>query len=47
MKSKFGWRPTWNAEVAIEKSVEWYKAYSEGKDMIEITNRQIGELQNV
>lgn len=47
VKSKFGWRPTWNAEVAIEKSVEWYKAYSEGKDMIEITNRQIGELQNV
>lgn len=47
VKNVFGWKPKWNAKEAIAKSVEWYKAYSNGEDMIQVTNRQIGELFNV
>lgn len=47
IKKVFGWKPMWNAKEAISKSVEWYKAYSNGEDMIEVTNKQIGELFNV
>lgn len=39
----FEWSPKWDAQHAVEKSVEWYKAYSENKDLVEITDRQIKE----
>ena len=28
VKRVFGWRPTWNIETAVAKSVEWYQLYS-------------------
>lgn len=41
MKNTFGWQPTWHVEEAIEKTIEWAKAYMQGKDMAEVMNEQI------
>lgn len=46
VKSVFGWKPRWNFETAIERSVEWYKAYASGEDISECMNRQIEEFFN-
>ena len=37
------WTPLWGLEAAIQKTVDWYKAYSEGKSMREYTLEQIEE----
>ncbi|HEX2927887.1 MAG TPA: CDP-glucose 4,6-dehydratase [Ruminiclostridium sp.] len=42
-KAILGWSPKWNLEQAIEKVVEWAKAYKEGKDLLEISLKQIEE----
>lgn len=47
LKKTFGWRPRWNVEQAVEKSVEWYKAFYNHEDMREITKKQIGEMFDV
>lgn len=44
LKGKFGWRPVWNVEQAIEKIVEWTVAYSKGEDIGLVMERQIGEF---
>jgi CDP-glucose 4,6-dehydratase len=36
-KSKLGWLPPWDLQEALRKTVEWYKAYSNNDDMLEIT----------
>jgi CDP-glucose 4,6-dehydratase len=36
-----GWTPIWDASNAIEKSVEWYKAFYDDKDMKAFTIHQI------
>ncbi len=40
LKSVFGWKPTWHIEDAIEKTVEWSKAYLAAKGVCG-TNDQI------
>lgn len=40
---KLGWRPRWNAETAVQKTVEWTKWLDSGGNVREITNRQIAE----
>ena len=47
MRNVLGWRPRGSVEEAVKKTVEWYQAYSNGEDMIPITNQQIGEMFNV
>ena len=47
LKETFAWQPRWNIEQAVEKSVEWYKAFYNHEDMGEITKRQIGEMFDV
>ena len=47
LKNVFGWKPFWNVEQAIEKTVAWYKAYYNGEDMIIFTDKQIGEMFDV
>lgn len=47
LKKTFGWKPFWNANEAVEKTVRWYKAYVEGENMISFTDRQIGEVFHV
>lgn len=41
MKSTFGWKPRWNVQMAVGKTVEWAKAYRDGEDMGVLTERQI------
>lgn len=44
VKSVFGWRPRYGAEEAVKKTVEWSRAYLEGMEMLEVTDRQIREF---
>lgn len=44
-KLKLGWNPIWNLNGALEKTVEWYKAYYNHDAMINTTIRQIREYE--
>ena len=44
IKTVFGWKPRYGVEEAVEKTVEWSRAYLEGEDMLEVTDRQIQEF---
>lgn len=44
IKRVFGWKPRWNVEEAIGKTVDWTKVYLEEKDIQECMNRQIKEF---
>ncbi len=41
LKSVFGWRPRWNVETAVEKTVEWTKVYLSNGDVKECMDNQI------
>ncbi len=43
LKAILGWRPRWNLETAIEKVVEWSKAWIAGEDIRLIMDSQIEE----
>lgn len=47
LKSTFGWRPRWHIEEAVEKTVEWTKAWRSGGDVLAVMNRQIAEYLEV
>lgn len=47
LKRTFNWRPTWNADLMIEKTVQWMKAYRNDKCVSEIVNRQIEEYMKL
>ena len=42
---KLGWTPTWSLEIAIQKTMQWHKAYRAGENLMEITRRQISDFQ--
>lgn len=44
LKTVFGWRPHWNLETAIEKVVEWSKAWRAGEDVRPVMDKQIEEF---
>lgn len=44
LKNVFGWRPTWRLSTAIEKVVEWTKAYAAGENVVAVMDRQIEEF---
>ncbi|WP_207640559.1 CDP-glucose 4,6-dehydratase [Ruminococcus flavefaciens] len=44
LKTVFGWKPHWNIETAIEKVVEWSKAWVAGKDVRVVMDKQIKEF---
>jgi CDP-glucose 4,6-dehydratase len=44
MKQKFQWRPVWNIEQAIEKTVEWSVMYQRGEDIVKCMKNQIEEF---
>ena len=44
IKKVFGWRPRYGVKEAVEKTVEWSKAYFRGENMLEVTDRQIQEF---
>jgi CDP-glucose 4,6-dehydratase len=43
IKHVFGWRPRWHIREALDKTVEWSKAYLEGQELKKVTDRQILE----
>lgn len=43
IKSELGWRPHWHIEKAVEKTVEWSKAYLNNDDVLSVMDRQIWE----
>ncbi|MDR2775961.1 MAG: CDP-glucose 4,6-dehydratase [Tannerella sp.] len=42
-KSRLGWYPKWHIDTAINRIVEWTKAYQQGADMRSYCNEQIRE----
>ncbi len=44
LKASFRWQPRWNLETAIEKVVEWSKAWKQGQDVRKVMDKQIAEF---
>lgn len=44
IKRVFEWKPRWHVGTAIEKTVEWSKAWLNGNDVIQVMDRQIDEF---
>jgi len=40
-RSGLGWRPRWNIEQALDKVVEWFVAYREKQDLLQLSLSQI------
>ena len=41
LKTTFGWKPRWNFDMAMEKTVEWSKVYVSGGDVVACMDKQI------
>ena len=41
LKTAFGWRPKWHIGEAIERTVEWSKAWGRGEDVAAVMDAQI------
>lgn len=44
IKSVLNWRPSWNVDKTIEKTVEWAKSYQENADIGAVMDKQINEF---
>lgn len=44
LKSTFGWKPHWNLETAIEKTVEWSKCWISGGNIRKCMDRQMKDF---
>lgn len=44
LKRTFGWKPCWDVEMAIDKTVEWYTCYHQKGDLAECTRNQINDF---
>lgn len=44
IRAKFGWKPRYHVQEAVEKTVDWAKAYLAGADMQAVMDRQIMEF---
>lgn len=44
LKATFGWSPRWNVDTAVERTVEWTKAYFAGEDICAVMDKQIAEF---
>lgn len=47
LKNTFNWKPIWNIEKAIEKTVEWTKAYKFNENISSCVDKQINEFYNL
>lgn len=45
-RETFGWDPVWDVDSAIRETVDWYKSWNNGVDMLEYTRRQIESFMN-
>lgn len=41
LKTVFRWHPLYGIDAALKMTVEWYKAYASGEDLVAIMDRQI------
>jgi len=41
IKAQLGWLPRWHIKEAVEKTVEWAKAWEAGTDMRAVSEEQI------
>jgi len=44
---ELGWEPKLNTKAALQWTVDWYRAWDEGKNMVELTGRQIEEYEKL
>jgi CDP-glucose 4,6-dehydratase len=44
---ELGWKPRLNIETALEWTMTWYRAWNEDKNMVEFTNRQIADYEQL
>lgn len=44
-KARLGWRPIWNLQTALERTLEWHQAWKSGADMAGFSLRQIHEYE--
>lgn len=44
-RAQLGWRPRWNLDVALDKTIEWQKAWRAGQDMQQVCGAQIGAYE--
>lgn len=47
IKNKFGWKPCWNIDTAIEKVLEWLKAYMYKEDINNCMECQINDYLKI
>ncbi|HET7802754.1 MAG TPA: CDP-glucose 4,6-dehydratase [Pseudolabrys sp.] len=39
-----GWKPRWNLTETLERAVEWYKSWQQGRDLRQLMSRQLGDF---
>ncbi len=44
LKKTFGWKTTWSVSEALDKTVEWTKAWFAGENIPDVMDRQIQEF---
>ncbi|MBR4342562.1 MAG: CDP-glucose 4,6-dehydratase [Lachnospiraceae bacterium] len=44
LKKTFGWAPVWNVEIAVQKTVEWYKVWRDKGDVRAFMTEQIKDF---
>ncbi len=40
-KNKLNWHPKWRSDIAVEKTMNWYKEVFDGADALAICQKQI------
>jgi CDP-glucose 4,6-dehydratase len=45
-RSQLDWAPKWNLEIAVQKIVEWQKAYQQKQNMREVSLAQINQYMD-
>ena len=46
-RRELGWAPRWHIGTAIDKIIQWTRAYKAGEDMREVCLKQIAEYNNI
>lgn len=46
-RETFGWNPVWNVDSAIKETVNWYKAWNDGMNMMDYTKDQVHAFLDV
>jgi CDP-glucose 4,6-dehydratase len=42
-RTRLAWKPLWNLQVALDKTLQWHEAWTRGERMREVTLAQIDE----